>query len=596
MLIVSWNVAGWKQTAQRIDQNYGDATSRRKQPSAVLRDYMDRHQADIFCVQEAKIPLKLLESRSEPFQCAHIDGYESFWSCCVDPTKRGFNGVVTYCKKGTVVSADARPLGSPDLDDQGRCVMTDHGNFVLFNVYVPAGGGQPLSYKMKFLNALRRAMRKQRHQNNKDVILVGDLNVSHTKRDLFWGCRRLAVNEICRQVLQVPSIGNQSDHLPSLPQWKIDLAEAWPTIEEILQTKMVVPVQTTNPRTKEKFEKYRMTVQCNGKQIFLGSHEESPGYCEYEFDFAPWYYTCADSGEQILAQDENVIEISTLAELMGKLAGIEWDEALQRKIADSDGETNEASPPRIWLDREILGEDGMIDAFRHLYPNAEGRFTCWNQFRNRRYYNEGVRIDFTLIDPSLLTHLKRGDGQSLRCGCQGKHDSNSEDAALCAATANGQFQAVSFQGGGIVESSMETLNTQFGIAHTGMIYTPPSFSDHIAISILLDETYGTKNLELVINDKTTKEAQPHKKVRPIHSYFGAPSAPVKVETTSTTRQAPSKESCQNKAGLEAIRLPSKRKGPMDGFLTNKTGRIRTDDASRSEEKTVKESSGEIQRK
>lgn len=496
----------------------------------------------------------------------------------MDPTKRGFNGVVTYCKKGMVLSADSRPLKSPDLDDQGRCVMTDHGSFVLFNVYVPAEGGQPLSYKMKFLNALRRAMREQRLEKNKDVILVGDLNVSHTERDLFWGSRRLAVNEVCRQVQHAASACNQStqQQLSSLPQWKIDLAEAWPKIEEILQTKKVVPVQTTNPRTQEKFEKYRMTVQFNGKQIFLGSHEESPGYCEYEFDFAPWQYTCADTGEQTLAREENNVEISVLAELMGKLAGTEWDESLQRKIADSDGITNEASPPRRWLDREILGEDKMVDAFRYFYPDAQARFTCWNQFRNRRYYNEGARIDFTLIDYAFLKHLKRGEVQSLRCACPGKHDPNGEDAALCAATANGQFQAVSFQGGGIVESSMGALNTQFGVAHTGMIYTPPSFSDHIAVSILLDEACCSKSLELLINDKATKESQPHKKVRPIHSYFGTQSGSAKTFTANNQSQPLSKETKQNRNGLQTIRLPSKRKGPMDGFLTNKTRTTGTD--------------------
>jgi exonuclease III len=46
------------------------------------------------------------------------------------------DGVVTYAKIGTVQSADSTPLNDPELDNQGRCIMTDHGNFVLFNVYV----------------------------------------------------------------------------------------------------------------------------------------------------------------------------------------------------------------------------------------------------------------------------------------------------------------------------------------------------------------------------------------------------------------------------------------------------------------------------
>ena len=161
MLIVSWNIAGLSTTVNRIHDSYRNAASKKK-PSLVLAEYLKRHGADVFCVQEHKNPLSQLSTRSEPLGCSHVEGYESFWSCCVDTKKRGLNGAVTYVKKGMVVSANSKPLGSPDLDEQGRCVMTDHGRFVIFNVYVPAGGGQPLSYKMKFLNALRRAMSEQR--------------------------------------------------------------------------------------------------------------------------------------------------------------------------------------------------------------------------------------------------------------------------------------------------------------------------------------------------------------------------------------------------------------------------------------------------
>lgn len=49
-----------------------------------------------------------------------------------------------------------------ELDGEGRCVITDHGAFVLFNLYVPAITSEdPLvaeerfSYKMRFLEAGR---------------------------------------------------------------------------------------------------------------------------------------------------------------------------------------------------------------------------------------------------------------------------------------------------------------------------------------------------------------------------------------------------------------------------------------------------------
>ena len=101
MLIISWNVAGWSHTVHRITDAYSSSATITAQqqeegsnskllppPSsscktAALQYYLHRHQVDILCLQEHKIPLSQLSSRSEPRQCSTIDGYESFWSCCV---------------------------------------------------------------------------------------------------------------------------------------------------------------------------------------------------------------------------------------------------------------------------------------------------------------------------------------------------------------------------------------------------------------------------------------------------------------------------------------------------------------------------------
>ena len=237
MLIVCWNVAGLATTVHRIQSSYGNKnnnSNKKRTTTLFLSEYMKRHNADIFCIQEHKIPQSQLSSRSEPLGCATVEGYESFWSCCVDPTKKGLNGVVTYVKKGLVVRANSRPLGSADLDDQGRCVMTDHGSFVLFNVYVPASSGQPLGYKMKFLHALRRAMRHQREQCNKKVILVGDLNISHRPKDKYWGDRELFVNDILREVALCNSKNT------SIPRWKQQLASAWEKVESAMRPKQQI--------------------------------------------------------------------------------------------------------------------------------------------------------------------------------------------------------------------------------------------------------------------------------------------------------------------------------------------------------------------
>jgi len=152
MFLISWNVAGLSSTLQRIERDYNSQSisdrdkqknKKREKPSQnhAFSYFLSRHGSpDILCIQEHKISLSQLSSRSEMLGASTLEGYESFWSCCVDPQQKGFHGVCTYAKVGTVIAADAAPLGSPELDAQGRVCMTDHGSFVVFNVYAPSVG------------------------------------------------------------------------------------------------------------------------------------------------------------------------------------------------------------------------------------------------------------------------------------------------------------------------------------------------------------------------------------------------------------------------------------------------------------------------
>merc|ERR1719491_2655108 len=106
----------------------------------------------------------------------------------------------------------------------------------------------------------------------------------------------------------------------------------------------------------------------------------------------------------------------------------------------------------------------MVDVFRKFYPEAEARFTCWSQFTNSRYSNEGGRIDFTIVDKALINHVEPLNDKPLRCGKELHPNPLGEEAALMAATAGGLFQAGSFAGGGIADATKRALDTQFGEA------------------------------------------------------------------------------------------------------------------------------------
>eukprot|EP00985_Skeletonema_marinoi_P003959 scaffold1738_cov198-Skeletonema_marinoi.AAC.2 len=602
MLIVSWNVAGLKPALQRIHEDYSlsscassltaasnaangtkattSATennansSTKKQITTTstanacpFTNYLQLHgNIDILCLQEHKIPLSQLSSRAEPHRCSTISGYESFWSCATDQKSRGFNGVVTYAKTGIVQSADSAPLQDPELDGQGRCIMTDHGTFVLFNVYVP-NGIHP--NKMKFLHALQNSMRVQR-ESGKHVVLVGDMNLKIDKRDIYWKHRVVNVEEILleRQQNQLKE-GKQhcsknaesgktddngddnSKHSSTTPlsKWKTDVQNHWDKITIVLETIEAVPCQTTNPNTKQTFNRWRARVKlADGKYAILGTYEDSAEDALFHYTFCELSYEDSSTNTRTICRKRNVLSVEVLTELMSKIVNVSWDPKTQRDVANSDeANLNPDSPPYMWM-KALLEEDGMVDVFRHMYPEAEGRFTCWHQQKNRRYVNEGGRIDFTLVDRALLDHVDTSSG-SLRCGTKPHNDPFGEEAALMACTSNGMFQAPSFAGGGIAQVSKRALDSQFGPPHTGMIYTPPSYSDHIAISLLMKESFKDVVGQLTLQSNApTRKSQPHKKQQSMMSFLCAPGATKKAASSTSSKSSTSASSTTAAAG------------------------------------------------
>lgn len=76
-------------------------------------------------------------------------------------------------------------LGDEYIDKEGRCVITDHGDFILFNLYVPNGGkgDERIEFKMKFKYLVFERM-KYFLSKNKNVIILGDINTAHKLIDI----------------------------------------------------------------------------------------------------------------------------------------------------------------------------------------------------------------------------------------------------------------------------------------------------------------------------------------------------------------------------------------------------------------------------
>ena len=75
-------------------------------------------------------------------------------------------------------------------------------------------------------------------------------------------------------------------------------------------------------------------------------------------------------------------------------------------------------------------------------------------FQLHRYSNEGVRIDFILVDGAMYGESVRREDYCLHGGCE-RVAEGSEEAALRMATAFGNFQPVPFTGGGMADPPMK---------------------------------------------------------------------------------------------------------------------------------------------
>ena len=92
-------------------------------------DWLQETKPDIVCLQETKAAVDQL---SESLLSAH--GYHTYFHSA---EKRGYSGVATYCKSLPLYVQEG--LGIERFDREGRVLLTEHKNFLLYNIYFPNG-------------------------------------------------------------------------------------------------------------------------------------------------------------------------------------------------------------------------------------------------------------------------------------------------------------------------------------------------------------------------------------------------------------------------------------------------------------------------
>ena len=156
--LLSWNVNG----------------IRAAQKKGIL-NWLEKESPDILCVQETKAHIEQLTS-----DLIHPNGYKSYWS---SGEKKGYSGVATFTKEEPLNVETG--FGVKKYDSEGRILITNYKDFILFNIYFPNGqrDEERLKYKLGFYDEFLKYINNLKEKGKK-IIICGDINTAHKEIDL----------------------------------------------------------------------------------------------------------------------------------------------------------------------------------------------------------------------------------------------------------------------------------------------------------------------------------------------------------------------------------------------------------------------------
>ena len=139
-------------------------------------EFLHSARPDILALQEIRsLPEQLDEGLRRP------DGYHTHFH---PAERKGYSGVALYTRTEPL-AVTRGGLGEDRFDTEGRLLVADYGDLLLYAGYFP-NGGRDLSrvgYKLEFSEAVLQHAEAERRRG-RSVVICGDLNTAHQEIDL----------------------------------------------------------------------------------------------------------------------------------------------------------------------------------------------------------------------------------------------------------------------------------------------------------------------------------------------------------------------------------------------------------------------------
>ncbi len=158
MRLISWNVNGIR------------AADRKG-----LFKWFQNEKPDILCLQEIKA-----KPEQFPPHLKNTPGYNIFINSA---ERKGYSGVTTYSKiKPKNIK---KGFGIEKFDREGRILIIEFDDFVLFNIYYPNGkkNQERLDFKLDFYDTFLSYADNLKAEG-KNIVVCGDFNTAHKEIDL----------------------------------------------------------------------------------------------------------------------------------------------------------------------------------------------------------------------------------------------------------------------------------------------------------------------------------------------------------------------------------------------------------------------------